>query len=73
MMIKKAAVCAFIFLVVLAAAIVTNIRTQPAYRQDNQPNGVYQMQNSQGGSSWFSPREYVKIIRKSPDPLPDQP
>jgi hypothetical protein len=73
MMIKKAAVCAFIFLVVLAAAIVTHIRTQPAYRQDNPPNGVYHMQNSQGESPWFSPREYVKIIRKSPDPLPDQP
>ncbi|QOT11687.1 hypothetical protein JNUCC32_06565 [Paenibacillus sp. JNUCC32] len=73
MMIKKAAVCAFVFLVILAAAIVTNLRTQSAYLQENPSNGVYHMQHSQGGAPFFSPREYVKIIRHSPETLPDQP
>ncbi|WP_433940403.1 hypothetical protein [Paenibacillus lautus] len=73
MMIKKAAVCAFVFLVILTAAIVTNLRTQSAYLQENPSNGVYHMQHFQGGSLLFSPREYVKIIRHSPETLPDQP
>lgn len=73
MMIKKAAVCAFVFLVILTAAIVTNIRTQSVHLQENPSTGVYHMQHSQGGSLLFSPREYVKIIRHSPETLPDQP
>lgn len=73
MMIKKAAVCAFVFLMILTAAIVMNLRTQSAYLQENPSNGVYHMQRSQGGAPFFSPREYVKIIRHSPETLPDQP
>lgn len=69
MMIKKAAVCAFIFLAILAAAILTNIRTHPVYQQDNSSTRVYQIQET----PWFLPREYVKIIRTSPEPLPDEP
>ncbi|WP_339218086.1 hypothetical protein [Paenibacillus sp. FSL W7-1332] len=69
MMIKKAAVCAFIFLAILAAAILTNIRTHPGYQQDNSSTRVYQIQET----PWFLPREYVKIIRTSPEPLPEKP
>lgn len=72
MMIKKAAVCAFVFLMILAAAIVTNLRAQSVYRQDSPSQRVYYMQNSPGGPPLFSPREYVKIIRHSPETLPDQ-
>ncbi|RAR40921.1 hypothetical protein [Paenibacillus sp. MDMC362] len=69
MIIKKAAVCAFIFLAILAAAILTNKRTHPGYQQDNKSTRVYQIQEI----PWFLPREYVKIIRTSPKPLPDEP
>ncbi|MFE0554332.1 hypothetical protein MKY48_20225 [Paenibacillus sp. FSL W8-0187] len=69
MLIKKAVVCAFIFLAILAAAIVTNTRTHPSYQQENTSTRVYQTQET----PWFLPREYVKIIRTSPEPLPDEP
>lgn len=69
MMIKKAAVCAFIFLAILAAAILTNIRTHSGYQQDNSSTRVHQIQDT----PWFLPREYVKIIRTSPELLPDEP
>ncbi|GIO96626.1 hypothetical protein J14TS5_17120 [Paenibacillus lautus] len=69
MMIKKAVVCAFIFLAILAAAIVTNTRTHPRYQQEDTSTRVYQIQET----PWFLPREYIKIIRTSPEPLPDEP
>ncbi|MGO4790074.1 hypothetical protein AB4124_21930 [Paenibacillus sp. 2KB_20] len=69
MLIKKAVVCAFIFLAILAAAIVTNTRTHPSYQQENTSTRVYQTQEP----PWFLPREYVKIIRTSPELLPDEP
>ncbi|ANA82854.1 hypothetical protein PVOR_20859 [Paenibacillus vortex V453] len=74
MIIKKTLVCAIIFVVILAAAILTDSRTRSRYQPDNTSYiQRYQMQDFQEESRWFSPREYIKIIRKSPESGPDQP
>lgn len=73
-MIKKVTVCAFIFVVILAASIAATILSHPDGQQETHSTRINQWPlDPHTGPQPFSPREYVKIIRWSPDPtLPDE-
>ncbi|MGG3279424.1 hypothetical protein [Paenibacillus solani] len=66
-MIKKVIVCAFTFIVILAAAIAATILSHPDGQQETYSTRINQWQDDpQAGPLPFSPREYVRIIRWSP-------
>lgn len=73
-MIRKASVCVFIFVVILAAAIAATL-SHPDGQVRTYSTRLYQWKQyeTHTGTQSFLPREYVKIIRWAPDTtLPDE-